>query len=258
MAYAFRSTTHSSGRRGLFFFSVLAVLIVLLNLALGGKISAALRDGVTPLSRFGGRFTSSLSSSGFFATQGQLEAQIAALQNEVQQESLQAAAFEAVQQENTSLSTLTHLAETSPGLAAPITSSIISSPYGTFSIGAGSADKVTQGSLVLTADGFVIGRIVQVQQHQSLVEEVFAPGEQTPVTIDGAAAVVSGQGGEAEAEVPHGVPVSQNDPVIAPGLENKPVGMVAHVDADPANAEQSVYVSLPVSLSSLEYVYVAL
>ena len=148
------------------------------------------------------------------------------------------------------------LAQTTPGLAAPITSSIVSSPYGTFTIGAGSADGVAQGSLVLTADGFVIGKVTQVQAHQSLVDEVFASGAQTPVSIDGSAVVATGQGGEAQAEVPHGITVSQNDPVTAPEYGGRPIGIVQHVDSNPANAQQAVYIALPVSLASLQFVYV--
>lgn len=257
MANGFRGpSSHSAGRRGLFFVCIVALLVALLNFASGGKVSAAARDVVAPVSNFGDKLGAGITKSGYFSTRSALEAQVAALQNEVEQQQLQAAAFEAVQQENASLSQLTHLAQTSPGLAAPVTSSIISSPYGTFTIGAGSADGVSQGSLVLTADGFVVGKVAQVQAHQSLVDEIFAPGAQTPVSIDGTAAVLSGQGDEAQTEIPHGVAVSQNDSVIAPELEGRPVGIVQHVDSNPANAQQAVYVALPVSLSSLQFVYV--
>lgn len=258
MANGFRSgrAPAKSGRQSLFLVTLLAVLIVLLNIALGGKISALVRDMVAPIDGAGGRVGSFITSSGYFASRGQLEAQVAALQAEVQQDQLQAAAFEAVQQENQSLSSLAHLAQTSQGLAAPIISSIVSSPYGTFSVGAGSADNVSNGSLVLTSDGFVIGKIVQVQAHQSIVEELFAPGVQTPVSIDGSAVIAAGEGGEAVAEIPHGITVSEGDPALAPQLQDKPIGIVEHVDSNPANAQQAVYIALPVSLASIQYVYV--
>jgi len=258
MDTSFRRSASSakSGRRRLFLVTLLALLIVLLNMATSGKVAALVRDAISPVSNIGARIGSAFTDNEYLSTRGSLESQISALQDEVQSDQLQAAAFQAVEQQNASLSALTHLAQTSPGLAAPITSSIISSPYGTFTIGAGTADNVAQGSLVLTSDGFVIGKVAQVQAHQSLVEEVFAPGVQTPVSIDGAAAVASGQGGEAQAEVPHGVNVSQNDPVVAPSYEGKPIGIVQYVDSNPANAQSAVYIALPVSLSSIQYVYV--
>lgn len=254
--YRRSSATGRSGRRALFLVTLFAILTVLLNMAIGGKLAALTRDIISPVSTFGERMGSDITMNGYFSSRAALQSQISVLQNEVQQEELQAAAFAALQQQNQSLASLEHLAQTTPGLAAPVTSSIISSPYGTFSIGAGSADNVTQNSLVLTAEGFVLGKVVQVQAHQSLVEETYAPGASTAVTIDGAAASASGQGGEAVAEIPHGITVSQGDPVIAPQYEARPIGIVQHVDSNPANAQQAVYIALPVSLSALQYVYV--
>jgi len=258
MANGFRNSAQSSraGRRKLFLATLIALVIVLANLASGGMLSAAARDVATPLWNLGGNIRSSVSKSGFFSSRASLVAQVAALQNELQQEQLQAAAFDVVQAENTSLTQLIHLAQTSPGLAAQITSSLVSSPYGTFSIDAGSADGITMGSLVLMQQGFVIGVITQAQEHQSLVQELFAPGVQTQVSIDGAAATAMGQGGEAELEVPHGITISENDPVTAPAFHGRPIGIVQHVDSNPANAQSAVYIALPASLASLQYVYV--
>lgn len=257
MATYFRkpAATARSDRRSLFLVTLIAILVVLLNMALGGRIAALVRDVVAPLSSFGGKVGSALGSSGYFSSRGALEAQITALQDELQQEQLQAAAFAAVQQENTSLLALEHVAESSPGLAAPVISSVVSSPYGTFTVGAGIADGIADGALALSGEGFVVGKVVQVQAHQSLVSQLFAPGTQTPVSIDGAAVILSGQGGEAQAEVPHGITVSQGDPVNAPEYGGRPVGIVQHVDSNPANAQQAVYVALPVSLASMQYVY---
>ena len=254
----FRNSASSArdGRRRLFFATLIALVVVLANLATGGKLSAAVRNVALPVWNFGAGIGKGITQSGFFSSRSALEAQIAALQDELQQGQLQAAAFEAVQEQNASLSQLTHLAQTTPGLAAPITSSLVSSPYGTFTIGAGSADGVAEGSLVLTEDGFVVGTVAQVQAHQSLVKQLFAPGVQTDVSIDGAQTVASGEGGEAQSEVPHGIPVSENDPVLAPAYGNRPVGVVQHVDSNPANAQSAVYIALPVSLASLQYVYV--
>jgi cell shape-determining protein MreC len=254
----FRSAAPSArgGRRRLLLVTLAALIVVVANIASGGKFSAAARDAVAPVYSLGATIGGGISQSGYFSTRGSLEAQVAALRDELQQQELQSAAFEVVQAENASLSQLTRLAQASPGLAAPITSSLVSSPYGTFTIGAGSSDGVAEGSLVLIQGGFVVGSVVQVQAHQSLVRQLFAPGIETNVTIDGAAVAASGQGGEAEAQVPHGISVLQNDPVVAPSYGNRPIGVVEHVDSSPANAQSAVYIALPISLASLQYVYV--
>ncbi len=258
MASGFRPANQSrtAGRRTLFLVTLFAVFIVLLNIALGGAISTLVRDVVTPVSRVGGNVGSAIANSGYFSSRRSLEAQLNALQDELQQQQLEAAAFTALQQQNQSLASLEHLAQTSPGLAAPIVSSVVSSPYGTFIVGAGSADTVAQNALVLTSDGFVAGKVVQVSSHQSLVNEIFGPGTQTPVTIDGASVIVSGQGGQAMAQVPRGITITQGDPVVAPEYGGRPIGVVQHVESNPADALQQVYIALPVSLSSLQYVYV--
>ncbi|HTR19058.1 MAG TPA: rod shape-determining protein MreC [Candidatus Paceibacterota bacterium] len=258
METRFRSAAPSAriGRRRLFFVTLGALLVVLVNMASGGKLSAAARDIVAPVWGVGATIGNGIAQSGFFTSRSALEAQVAALQEELLQGQLQVAAFQVLQQENASLSQLTHLAQTSPGLAAPVTSSVISSPYGTFTVGAGRADGVAEGSLVLMQGGFVIGKVTQVQEHQSLVEQLFAPGVQTGVSIDGAQTVATGQGGEAQALLPRGVAVSQNDPVLAPGFGNRPVGIVQHVDSNPANAQAGISIALPVSFASLQYVYV--
>ncbi|MDR3571385.1 MAG: rod shape-determining protein MreC [Candidatus Pacebacteria bacterium] len=259
MANGFRNSGSSgrNARRRLMLATFLAVVVLLLNIALGGKLSSLARDIAAPIASVGGKAGEAIGANGYFTTRGALEAQIAALQAQLQQEQLQSGAYAALEQQNQSLSSLEHLAQTTPGLAAPIISSIISSPYGTFSIGAGSADSVSVGSLALTSGNFVVGKVSQVQAHQSLVTELFASGQQTPVTIDSASVVAAGSGGQAIAQVPHGVTVAVGDPVLSPQMGNRPVGVVQHVDSNPANAQQAVYVSLPVSLSSLQYVYVS-
>jgi len=225
-------------------------------MALGGKIAAFVRTVVAPISNVGGRLGADITKNGYFATRQSLEAQISSLQQQVQAQQLQAAAFASLQQQNTSLASLEHLAETTPGLAAPITSSVISSPYGTFTIGAGTADTVQLGAQVLTAEGFVIGKVVQVGPKMAVVQEIFAPAMETAVTIDGTASVAAGQGGQAVAQIPHGATVAVGDPVIAPQYNDRPIGIVQHVDTNPANAQQAVYIALPVSLSSITYAYI--
>jgi len=259
MAAEFRYAARASrsGRRRLFFATILVIVIVLLDLVSGGKVRSAVREGASAIWSAGSRAGEAISASGFFSSRHALEGQISALQQELAQSQAQTAAFAVVQAENASLTQMVHLAQTVPGVTAPVSSSLHSSPYGTFLIGAGSGDGLTQGALVLTAEGFVIGKITDVQSHTALVGELFAPDSSLDIVIDGASVNASGQGGgNAAAEVPRGVTVSPGDPVTAREYGGRPVGVVEHVDSDPASAQSKVLIGLPVSLSSLRFVYV--
>ena len=77
------------------------------------------------------------------------------------------------------------------------------------------------------------------------------------VTVAGSATLLEGRGGgNARALLPRGVEVKENDPVFAPSLGSRPVGVVGSIESDPSLAEQTIHVSLPVNLDSLRYVYV--
>ena len=54
--------------------TLLAILIVLMNIALGGKVSALLRDVVSPIDAAGGKLGAIVTQSGYFTTRAQLEA----------------------------------------------------------------------------------------------------------------------------------------------------------------------------------------
>jgi cell shape-determining protein MreC len=253
--YAARASR--SGRRRLFFATLFVLVLVLLDLLSGGKVRALARNAASSVWDVGSRAWSGISGSGYLSSRASLEAQISTLRDQLQQAQGQAATADVLQQENDALSRMTHLAQTTTGITAPIVSSIQSSPYGTFLVGAGSADGVSAGSLVLTPDDFVVGKVAQVGAHQSLVDETFASGSQTDVVIDGAAAAASGVGGgNARAQVSHGITVQVGDPVIAPEYGARAVGIVGHVVSDPASAQSQLYIALPVSLSSLKYVYI--
>ncbi|HUO50521.1 MAG TPA: rod shape-determining protein MreC [Candidatus Paceibacterota bacterium] len=248
-----------SNRRGpqrLFFATILVVVLVCANYITHGSVASAVRAVVAPLETGITRAGETIGGSGFFASKSGLEAQVRDLQAQVNDLQTRSAAFSVLQQQYDSLAQLEHLAQTNPGRAAPITSSVISSPYGTFSIGSGNTDGTQPGAIVLASGDFVVGKVVQAGSDSALVQQIFAPGIQTNVTIDGIAGIASGQGGDARVDLPHGATVAVGDPVIAPELKAHPIGLVARVDTNPANAQTIVYVSFPVSLSSLQFVYV--
>ncbi len=259
MERGFRNPAAEHGRRRLFFITLLVLCILALDILSGGKIRTALRQTAAPLWPIGHALWSAVANTEYFSTRAALEQQIGSLRQQLADAQEQAAAYASLKQQYDALSQLTHLAQNASGVSARIISSLSSSPYGTFLIGAGSANGIVQGALVLDGADFAIGEVSDVGKSTALVKTVFAPGNKVAVTIDGASATLGGQGGESgEADVPQGVPIAIGDPVIAPQLGGKAVGIVEHVTSNPANALQNVYISLPVNLAVLQFVYVEL
>ena len=154
------------------------------------------------------------------------------------------------------LESLAHVASTTPGISVPIVSSVIASPYGTFLIGAGTTHTIQSGSLVLTPQGFAVGRVTEVQSDTAVVQELFAQGIKTDARIGATPMQVIGSGGEnAYAQAPRGASIQIGDMVNAPAFSH-PVGVVGVVASSSAEAYQDVYIRLPDNLSALQYVYV--
>ena len=241
----------------MFFATVLALVLILIDFISGGKVRGAIRDLASKTWSMGAVVEHSLFQSGYFSTRSSLESQIRALQDMAALYQEKAASYDALQAQYAELSQMNHLAASTPGITAPVASSVRSSPYGTFLVGAGTADKVVIGSKVLTSTGFVIGTVTEVSEHSSLVKESFAPGAKLDVHLGGAELELTGSGGSnATVKVPRGIDVKVGDTASVPEYGGKPVGVVQHVDSDPASAYGVAYIALPVNLSSLSFVYV--
>ena len=205
----------------------------------------------------------SISGSGFFSTRRGLLAENAALTEQIAQFQERAAAYRVLKDENNALREMLHVAEITQGknkesgITAPIVSSFRASPYGTFQIGAGTADSVAPGNLVLSAENFVIGRIEATDAHTSLVKGIFAPNTSIDAVIHGVGAAVEGQGGNnARADVPRQAEVAVGDPVISAAFGSRAIGVVGKVSEDPGSAYKRVQIYLPVNLTVLQFVYI--
>ena len=247
---------NSAGRR-LLYATILVIFIFLVDVVSGGKIHQALRSTAASISRSVSGIGSSIAGSGFFTSRASLEAENRSLREELAQYQERAAGFAVLEAQVAQLQSAAKLAAQNPGLTAPVVSSVISSPYGTFLIGAGSADGVAKGSLVLTGGGFVVGTVSDAGAHTSTVTEIFAPNTSVAAVIDGASTVVSGSGGgNAHALLPRGVGVAVGDAVLSPQFGQRAVGIVGSVASSSASASQDVYIRIPEGLASLQYVYV--
>lgn len=244
-------------RRKLLFATALVVLLLAVDILSGSKLRALAREGGSTLWHTGGGILAGIGHSGFFSSRASLVRENQLLKDQITALQEQQAAYSALEAENEQLRSIVHLAQSAPGLTAPVISSFRASPYGTFMIGAGRADGVGKGAIVATGNGFIIGRVADVSARQSLVAELFAPQASVEASVDAFPLVLSGQGGgNAQGDLPRGAHVVVGDPVFASAFGQRAIGIVGKVEGGTASASTKIYVRSPVNLESLSYVYV--
>ncbi|MEK7134102.1 MAG: rod shape-determining protein MreC [Patescibacteria group bacterium] len=253
-----------SGRRSLITVTFFVILVVLADWALGGAIRVQVRSLSATVTQWGLAIGDSIVNTGFFSSRRAEARKNQILTEKVAQCEERAVGYDVLKTENDELRAMLRVVgsvsgEGQGGITAPIASSIRSSPYGTFLVGAGAADGIAKGALVLTGGGFVVGTITDVGTHISTVTEIFAPGATIDAAINSATVPVFGYGGgNARMKLPRSLFVETDDIVFAPGFEQRAIGVVGAIASSSANASQDVYVHLPVNLGSLRYVYILL
>ncbi|NBV77122.1 hypothetical protein EBR66_03105 [bacterium] len=142
-------------------------------------------------------------------------------------------------------------------LTAEVTSHILASPYGTFTINAGTETHPAFqiGDLVLSAEGFVVGTIAQKGATISTVRMALSPGEKHAAVINDTSVTVEGNGrAVGEAHAPREMKIHEGDMVLVPEFRFRPIGIVGSVSPDDSGASQDVLIRLPLSLTTLRYV----
>ena len=239
--------------------TAIVVVVLLLDIISGGMIRHSIRAGAGALSRGVSSIGNSLGATGLFSSRRALEQRNRTLAEEMAEARERAASFAVLQEENQQLRALLQLTQNSgsKGITAPIISSVRSSPYGTFLIGAGAAEGIARGNLVVTSGGFVVGAVTDIGAHTATVAEIFAPNSSVEAILGSASISAQGSGGgNARASAPRGLPIAVGDPVSAPSLGARPIGIVGSVVSSSGSAAQEVFIRLPVNLASLQYVYV--
>lgn len=256
--YTYRPRQGSSrARRGFFAVTALIILIVAIDVLSGGIVRSGAQTLTGRVSQLGAAATVSIGGSGYFSSRAKLTAEIDSLREQLTLYRERAALYGALVRENEELRLLAHLAERSGGITAPVISSFRASPYGTFHIGAGESDGVRAGDLVLTASGFALGRVAEVNAHQSTIITLLASGERVDALIGEVPVVLEGRGGgNAIANAPRAARVVVGDVAVSTQYANRPVGVVGRIESEAASAEQTLYLNLPSNLASMRYVYV--
>ena len=251
------SSPRKEGRYRLIFATVAMLVVVLIDIVTGGSLRALVRTGGASVWSASARTRDAIFGNGYFSSRAALSREIQTLRQTLASYQEGAAAYRVVKEENDALRTLLTLAQKEEGVTAPIVSSVISSPFGTFLIGAGETDGVAKGDLVITSGGFVIGVVEETYVRTSIVRELLAGGSNVEVLLSGAPIGMLGRGGgNAIATLPQEIRVEEGMPVTSPAYGGRAVGIVGRVEHDASSAEQDVYVQLPVNMASLTYVYV--
>ncbi|MDO8552709.1 MAG: rod shape-determining protein MreC [bacterium] len=252
-----------TGRKSIFIATLIVCALIVFDALSGGSVRSLVRHAGATMWSAGVSVGNSIFGSGLFTTRRALIAENASLSEQIAQFQEQAAAYRVLQAENNTLRDMLNVAEIQrgqnrdAGITAPIISSFRASPYGTFQIGAGTADSVAPGNLVLSAENFVIGRIETADANSSLAREIFAPNISTDAVLHGVGVAVLGQGGgNARTDVPRQTDVSLGDPVVSAPLGSRAIGVVGKVTEDSGDAYKRVQIYLPVNLSVLQFVYV--
>lgn len=137
-------------------------------------------------------------------------------------------------------------------------------PYDTLLIDAGTEQGVVPGDLVFAGGSAAIGEITDVYTSTSRVSLFSAPGRRydaqaAPQASNGTVIplTLEGQGaGSFSGQVPAGSAVALGDPVVIPGLGTSFVGSVTHIDAPDGSSFETLFVQMPVTIFSLQYVQV--
>lgn len=259
MTSLYRRSDRRHARKRLLIASLIVVVLFLFDVASGGTLRGVARSLSAGVWSATTGIGSAIFGSGFFSSRRALSAENDALKSRIADLEAELAGHQLLKDENEELHSLVRLAESAKGVTAPITSSVRSSPYGTFMIGAGSAEGISAGSIVMAGGerGFVIGQVAELGTHSSLVKEVFAPGVSVEGTLRDAALVFEGQGGgNARAEAPRALSLAVGDSVTSARFGGSLIGTVGAVSSDSSSAFRSVYIRTPVGLSELQYVYV--
>jgi len=244
-------------RKRLFIATIIVLGLYLADIFTGGSIRGIVRTAGSFVWKSGQAAGDTISNSGYFSARRSLMEENAALREQISRLEERSAAYQVLVEENKSLREMTRAASLGVGVTAPVISSFRASPYGTFLIGAGSADGISPGDIVLSSENFVIGRVAESAAENSLVRELFAAGVETDAILADTGVTVEGSGGgNAKANLSREVSISEGNAVVSPIFGGRAIGIVGAIEEDQVRGLKSAYIRLPLNLSSLKFVYV--
>lgn len=242
--------------RSMLVYALFVLIIFATDYFSGSIIRSYVRSGSASVQSLGAS-AYSVFDSGYFASHSSLVRENQELREELRSRIDRDALVSSLDDELALLKSALQTSENSEGRTVPVRSSLRSSPFGTFLIGAGSAEGVQIGDRVHTLQGLLLGTVVSVSNDTASVKMLFsAESEQEVVTNDIAFRAFGRGAGRARAEVNRDARISEGDVVYAPEISEAPAGVVGKVETDVSSALKVVHIHLPVELTTLRYVYV--
>jgi cell shape-determining protein MreC len=246
-----------SPTRTLLLVTLFAVLIMGADWIMDGTIRSQARVMVEPLIRAGYQATTLLSRSEYWTTRNALVREVSQLKSELARQGDTESALFVLRKENAELREIAQFAEGTEGVTVPITSSFMSSPYGTFTIGGGREAGIQENDIAIAGDGFVLGTVTDVTEHSAVVRAVFAPGAISEVAVgDVAFSLIGRGGGNARAEVPREASLEIGAPVLLPRLSHRSIGVIGRIESASSSAFSDVFISFPFNINAIRFVFV--
>jgi cell shape-determining protein MreC len=126
-----------------------------------------------------------------------------------------------------------------------------------FIINGGKEDGVTQNDIVIAESGFVVGYVADVYTTSSRVHAYSYPGEKLLAFLHPLGTQIQAEGygnGAFRITASRDLNIQIGDIFISNEIANTPVALVRNIEFDPQDAFQSIYLSYPESLLSVQHV----
>ena len=110
---------------------------------------------------------------------------------------------------------------------------------------------------ILVHNNIILGEVVQIFNTTSKIKLYSSPGTTIGVTIGANNIATNADGvgdGNFVVKLPRGVDIKKGDQVIVQKPTPFLLGLVGHVDNDPRNPLQTVYIASPINLYELTWV----
>ncbi|MBL4644527.1 MAG: hypothetical protein JKX80_01535 [Candidatus Pacebacteria bacterium] len=259
-----KKKTKSLGKKFFLGFTVLIVLLLLINILTNGFIANSMRGATLALWKVNGNIQDSLDSVHNSAISREaLLKERDLLKERVRDLELYALNNLVLVSENIELQNLlgnenVHLRN---GVLARVISRGGEVPYGTITIASASGVPFISGSLVFGAQNVLIGSLTGGEASSSLVTLVSASDLETLVLIGTderitQVTLVGTGNGNMTAKIPRDADIRVNDPVVLFAEETALVGLVGDIEMKPTDAFQLVRVRTPLNLSTIRFVRV--
>lgn len=144
-------------------------------------------------------------------------------------------------------------------LLAPIISKPNQSAYDTLILAKGSTDGITVGQYVYMDTYAVLGVIDSVTETTSVVKLFSSPATNTQARLERTGydiTLIGRGGGNMIVEIPKEIETALGDRISYPLIPNTVVGVIRDITLDDRSVYKKLYVTLPVNILTLDFVYI--